>query len=121
MTVFVYILEFIFLAFLAQKLIYTINVWFNFVLGLVFIENYLLSLIILGGYAKGWTKCARISKKKLMYLKIQSVNFFLTLTVRGAFHRKDFKWKKVWGYGSNFWENWSFVCKTYWKSGSSHE
>ena len=25
-------------------------------------------------------------------------DFFLTLTIRGPFYRKDFKWKK-WGYG----------------------
>ena len=25
--------------------------------------------------------------------------FFLTLTVRGPFHRKDFKWKKIGGTG----------------------
>ena len=31
-------------------------------------------------------------------------DFFLTLTVRGPFHRKDFKWKKKWGYGVNFWK-----------------
>ena len=33
------------------------------------------------------------------------MNFFLTLTVRGLFHRKDFKRKKIWGYGVNFWKN----------------
>ena len=27
---------------------------------------------------------------------------FLTLTVRGSFHRKDFKSKKIWGYRVNF-------------------
>ena len=37
--------------------------------------------------------------------------FFLTLTVRGPFYRKDFKWKK-WGYGVNFWKNGSFVYRT---------
>ena len=26
-------------------------------------------------------------------------DFFLTFTVRGPFHRKDFKGKKIWGYG----------------------
>ena len=26
-------------------------------------------------------------------------DFFLTLTVRGPFHRKDFKGKKIWGTG----------------------
>ena len=29
-------------------------------------------------------------------------DFFLTLTVRGPFYRKDFKWKKIGGYGANF-------------------
>ena len=41
-----------FMAFLVQKLIYTINIWFNFVLGSFFKQNHLLNLIILGGYAK---------------------------------------------------------------------
>ena len=26
------------------------------------------------------------------------MNFFLTLTVRGSFHRKNFERKKIWGY-----------------------
>ena len=30
--------------------------------------------------------------------------FFLTWTVRGAFHRKDLQWKKIWGYKVNFWK-----------------
>ena len=85
------------MAFLMQKLIYTINIWFNVVLGSFFKQDHLLNLIILGGYAKGWPKCARISKQKQVYLKIWSMNFFLTLTVRGPFHRKDFKWKKYGG------------------------
>ena len=38
--------------------------------------------------------------------------FFLILTVRRPFHRKDFKWKKIWGYGVNFWENWNLLCRT---------
>ena len=29
-------------------------------------------------------------------------DLFLTLAVRGPFHRKDFKRKKIWGYGVNF-------------------
>ena len=33
----------IFMAFLAQKLIYTINIWFNFVFGSFFEENYPLN------------------------------------------------------------------------------
>ena len=36
-------------------------------------------------------------------------DFFITLTVRGPFHRKDFKWKRIWGYGVNFWKNGRFV------------
>ena len=30
--------------------------------------------------------------------------FFLTLTVRGPFHKKYSKWKKIRGYGVNFWK-----------------
>ena len=78
-TVFVYILGFIsFLAFLAQKLIYTINIWFNFAFGSFFEQNHLLNLFILRVYAKRWSKCARISLQKLMWPKIRSINLFLT-------------------------------------------
>ena len=37
-----------FMVFLAQKLIYTLNLWFNFVLGSFFEQDHLLSLFILG-------------------------------------------------------------------------
>ena len=87
------------MVFLAQKLIYTINIWFKFVLGSFFEQNHLLNIFISGGYAKRWPKCARISIQKLMQPKIWSMIFFLTLTVRGPFHRKDFKWKKYGGTG----------------------
>ena len=83
-----------FMAFLAQKLIYTINTWFNFMVGSFFGQDHLINLFILGVYAKRWPKCARISIQKLMQPKIWSITFFLNLTVRGTFHRKDFKLKK---------------------------
>ena len=35
-----------FMVFLAQKVIYTINIWFNFVLGSIFKQEHLLNLII---------------------------------------------------------------------------
>ena len=88
-----------FMAFLARKLIYTINIWFNFALGSFFELDNLLNSFISGVYAKRWSKCARISIQKLMQPKIWSMIFFLTLTVRGPFHRKDFKWKKIGGTG----------------------
>ena len=92
------------MAFLSQKLIYTINIWFNFVPGSCFRKDHLLNLIILGVYAKGWPKCARISKQKLMQHKIWSMIFFLTLAVRRPCPRKNFRWKKIWGYGATFWK-----------------
>ena len=49
------------IAFLAQKLIYTVNVWFNFVFGSIFQQDHLLNLLISGVCAKRWPKCARIS------------------------------------------------------------
>ena len=101
-----------FMAFLVQKLIYTINIWLNFVFGSCFEQDHLLNLFISRVYAKRLPKCARISIQKLMQPKIWSMIFFLTLTVRGPFHRKDFKWKKIWGYGVNFWKNGSFVRRT---------
>ena len=55
-----------FMVFLAQKLIYTINIWFNFVFGSLFEQDHLLNLIILGDFAHRWCKYARISKQKLI-------------------------------------------------------
>ena len=55
-----------FMAFLTQKLIYTINIWFNFVFGSFFEQDHLLNLFISGVYAKRWPKCARILIQKLM-------------------------------------------------------
>ena len=54
-----------FTAFLAQKLIYTINVSFNFVFGSFFEQGQLLNLFVLEVYAKRWPKCERISMQKL--------------------------------------------------------
>ena len=89
---FVYILGFIFMAFLVQKLICTVNIWFNFLLG-SFSQFNLLNLFISEVYAKRWPKCSCISIQKLMLPKIWLIFFFLTLTVRGPLtvQRKDFK------------------------------
>ena len=57
------------MAFLMQKLIYTINIWFNFVLGPFFKQNHLSKLIILGGHAKRSPKYVCISKQKLINSK----------------------------------------------------
>ena len=95
---FIFLVSF-FMAFLAQKLIYTINIWFNFVFGSFFEQDHLLNLITLRVYAKRWPERARISKQKLMQPKIWLMICFLTLTVRRPFCRKDFKWKKYEGTG----------------------
>ena len=63
-----------FMAFLAQKLIYIINIWFKFVFEPFLKQDHLLNLFISGVNAKRWPKWARID------------DFFLTLTVRGPFH-----------------------------------
>ena len=80
-----------FMAFLVQKLIYTINTPLNFEFGSFFEQDHLLNFFISCVYAKICPKYARISIQKLMQPKIWSLMFFLTLTVRGPFHRKDFK------------------------------
>ena len=51
--------------FLAQKLVHTINIWFNFVFRSFSEQDHLLNLIILGADAKRWPKHARISKQNL--------------------------------------------------------
>ena len=82
------------MAFFAQKLIYAINKWFNFVPGSLFEQDLLSNLIILGAYAKRWPECACVN----VYFRTETDvaqnlidDFFLTLTVRRLFHRKDFK------------------------------
>ena len=51
-TVFVFFFSFIFCEVLLLRLIYTINIWFNLVLGSYFEHYHLLNLIILRVYAK---------------------------------------------------------------------
>ena len=85
------------MAFLAQKLIHTINTmnkykykftqWCNSVFSSISEQDHPLNLIILGVYVKRWLKCANISKHKL------------TLTVRGPLHKKNLKLKKFGGTG----------------------
>ena len=77
-----------------------------------FLEGESPTLIVLGAYAIRWPKCAR-SYFKTENDVVQNLidDFFLTLTVIGPFHRKDFKWKKIWGYEVNFCKNGSFACE----------
>ena len=94
-----------FLAFLAQNLIYAVNIWFKFMFGSFFQQDHLLNLFISGVYAKRWPKCPYVFQyKNWCNPKSDQWFFFLTLTVRWPFHRKDFKWRKIWGYGVNFWK-----------------
>ena len=65
LSLFTFLVSF-FMAFLVQKLIYTINIWLNFVFGSFFEQDHLLNLFISGVYAKRWPKCACISMQKLM-------------------------------------------------------
>ena len=54
-TVFVCIFGLIFLwRFSHKKLIYTINIWFNLVFGSFFEQDHLVTVFILGVYAKRW-------------------------------------------------------------------
>ena len=89
-----------FMAPLAQNLIYTTNIWFNFVFGSFFEPDRLLNLIILGAYAKRSPKYARFQNRNWCNPKYVRWFFFLTLTVRGPLYWKDFQWKNigVWGY-----------------------
>ena len=78
------------MAFLTQRLINTINVWFNFVFGSFFEQDHLWNLIILGVYGKEWPKCARILKQKLTQSKIWSMIFFSNLDCQKTFPQKGF-------------------------------
>ena len=68
-----------------------------------FEQDHPLHLFVSGVYAKRWPKYARMSIQKLMQPNSDRWYFFLTLTVRGPFHRKDFKWKDG-GYEVSFWK-----------------
>ena len=87
MFLFTFLVSFL-MAFLAQKLIYT-NIWFNFVFG-SFMRKYDLNEHV-------------FQNRNCCGPKSDQWFFFLSLTVRQSFHRKDFKWKNIWGYGVNFW------------------
>ena len=65
------------MAFLAQKLIYAITTWFNFVFGSFYEKDHLLSLFILGVYAKRWPKCAYFHAKTDVAQNLID-DFFLT-------------------------------------------
>ena len=67
-----------------SKLIYTINIWLNFVFGSFFDQDHLLNLVALGVHAKRCTSESDAS---------------LNLIDDGPFHWKDFKWKKFRGMG----------------------
>ena len=54
-----------FMIFLAKKLIYTTNIWFNFVFGSFYEQEHLLNIYTFGVYAKRWPKCVRISLQNL--------------------------------------------------------
>ena len=86
----------VFMAFLTQKLIYTTNIWFKFVFGSFCEQDHLLNL------RKNDLNVHIFQYKNWCSPKSDQWFFFPTLTVRGPFHRKDFKWKKNWGYGITF-------------------
>ena len=79
------------MTFLAQQLIYTINRLFNFVPGSFFEQNYLLNLIILGVMRKDDLNMHVFQNRTGVAQNLIDKFFFLTLTVRTAFHRKAFK------------------------------
>ena len=86
-----------FMAFLTQELIYTRNIWFHLVFGSYFEQNHLLKLIYFKILCEKMTKRWRSTHFHTKTDAAQNLidDFFLTLIVRGPFHRKDFKWKKL--------------------------
>ena len=81
------------MAFLPQKLIHRINIWFNFVFGSFDSNslNYFRSLC-----EKMISMCKHFKTSDAAQNLVDDFIFFfiLTLTVREPFHWKDFKWKK---------------------------
>ena len=79
------------MAFLPQKLIHRINIWFNFVFGSFDSNslNYFRSLC-----EKMISMCKHFKTPDAAQNLVDDFIFFLTLTVREPFRWKDFKWKK---------------------------
>ena len=97
------------MAFLPQKLIHRINIWFNFVFGSFDSNNlnYFRS-----SCEKMISMCKYFKTPDVAQNLVDDFIFFLTLTVREPFHWKDFEWRKISWYSVNFWKNGSFVCRT---------
>ena len=83
-----------FIAFLAQKLIYAINKWFNFVPGSFFWARSSIKLNYFRSLCEKMTWMCTYFKTETDVVQNLIHDFFLTFTVRRPFHRKDFKWKK---------------------------
>ena len=87
-----------FMAFLVQKLIYTINIWFNFVPGSFFWTRSSIKLYYFRSLCENMTLNKHVFQdRNWCSTKSDRWFFFLTLAVRRPFHRKDFKRKKIWG------------------------
>ena len=85
-----------FMAFLAQKLIYIINIWFNFVFGSFSEQDHLLNILISGVMWKDDLNVHIFHYKNWCSPNLID-DFFLTWTIRGPFYKKDFKWKRNMG------------------------
>ena len=106
-TAFVYILGFIFMAFLAQKLIYAIDIWFNFVFGSVFEQNHLLNLFISGVMRKHDLNVHVFQYKNWCSPNSDRWFFFSNFDCQ-----RTFLSKKIWRYWVNLWKNGDFVRRT---------
>ena len=80
----------LFMVLLVQKLIYTTNIWLNFVFVAFYEKYHLLNLIILRVYVKRWLMCTYFKTETDVGQNLKD-DVFLTLTVRGHFHWKDCK------------------------------
>ena len=87
----------IFMAFLAQKLIYTFNIWCNFVFGSFFWWKSCIKLNYFSSVCKKMTRCvcAHFKTETDVAQNLIDDFSFLTLTVRGPFHRKNFSEKNM--------------------------
>ena len=89
-----------FMAFLAQKLIYTINIWFNFVPGSFFWTRSSIKLYYFRSLCENMTLNKHVFQdRNWCSTKSDRWFFFLTLAVRWHFYGKHFKWKKYGGAG----------------------
>ena len=95
--------------FLTQRLIYTINIWIDFVFGSFFGKGCQLKASLFYEFVRKDELNVHIFQNRNWYSSKSNqwffFFFFLILTIRRPFHRKGFSKNIYIGDGVNFWKN----------------